>query len=156
MVRSTPAFTESGWLENPTGFIQQCTQTAGKPAWFTAYVRNNGTLTCQPGTTFNDGTVHSYSVHDNNLDGNWVLEVDNSPKLTPDLGTFTTGQPIANAERRVSTDPNRVDIPNLQRMDASQAWVSYDSPLTVTDNDPSWNACPAALQNFELHVSNTC
>jgi hypothetical protein len=156
---TTPAFAEAGWMENPHDEIIDCDQTDTKPITFTFYVRVNGTGNCWPATngqTINDGTLHDYMVRDNNLDGNWVLSVDGDAKQSPDLGVFTTGQPIANAERRVSSDPNKVEIPNLKRMDANQNWVNWDFPLTVTDNDIDWDLCSDAAQNLILRVRQTC
>lgn len=152
---TTPAYTEAGWLENPEDLIAQCAVTDTKPKVFTFFQRVNGTNNCWTGQEINDGTLHDYVVRDNNLDGNWVLSVDGDPKQTPDLGIFTTGEPVGNAERRVNGDGNRADIPNLQRMNVNADWVDFDTPLRPNDNDNNWGACSADLPT-ELNVTQAC
>jgi hypothetical protein len=132
-------FTEAGWLENPAGLII-CGTTSGVPKWFVFWVVASGAATCVTGSNVGAGSTHSYAVRDNEQDGIWNLVFDNVTQATPNMGTFVTGQPIANGERRVSSDPGIVDIKGLQRMDSTASWVSWTNTSGI-DNDPGFLIC---------------
>ncbi len=147
-------FVEAGWLENPLGLII-CSATSGSPIWFMFRVTSTGVAECISGSTLTAGTNHSFSAHDDNLNGMWQMNFDGSLIVTWNMGTFTTGQPVGNGERRVASDPGHVNIGGLQRMDATASWVNWTNTFVFEDTDPIYNACTASFPT-RLQVTSTC
>ena len=95
-------YVELGWFEDTTGLLAVCPATDGSPRVF-RYSVFDGTIRCDDATApLSGGTDQDFWVQDANQNGVWTYFRNGNSIGAYDMGSFVSGRPVANGERRVS------------------------------------------------------
>lgn len=87
------------------------------------------------------GIWYVWYVADNNQDGVWQYVFNGNTLQSKDMGTFVTGDPRANAERKSRSDSNYADFYGLYRMGSGGAWYAWSNVSVLRDTDPDYRNC---------------
>lgn len=141
-------------MEDPTAFSENCPATGTQPTTFVYAVFDDVVILCANKAVLTAGDFHNFRVFDNDQNGVWEYWRDSSFLHSVNMGSFITGTPVANGERRVLSDSARANHDGLDRMNASQAWTPWTNTVVNVDTDPDFRACIRTDDHVE--VLQTC
>lgn len=155
---SETRFVEVGWYEEAVD-VTPCPQTSGNPRILVAK-GINGVFTCDPDvigpdTITNAPTDDGFWVHDDNQDGNWDYYHNGSFLGFFGLGSFITGDPRAQGERKSTHDSMYALHDGLKRMNSSKSWVSWTGTTIIVDDDADYRGCVRSNTKVEVKLG-TC
>jgi hypothetical protein len=145
---------ELGWVEDPTAFSAGCPPTGAQPTAFTYAFFDNVVILCDNEGTLGAGTFHNFRVFDDDQNGVWQYWRGQTFLGAVNMGTFITGTPVSNGERRVLSDSARTNHDGLDRMNSSQNWTPWTNTAVNVDSDPDFRACIRSDDHVE--VRQTC
>lgn len=131
---------EIGWYEETVN-VTSC-PSASSPRVLVLKIFD-GVVTCSQNQPFITGTPRNddFFVHDNNQDGTWNYVRNGSPLGFFGLGTFVTGDPRAQGERKSSHEVGFANFRGLARMGANQTWTNWDTTIGIFDSDEGYYGC---------------
>ncbi|MEX0754175.1 MAG: hypothetical protein WD556_03525 [Actinomycetota bacterium] len=144
-------FVELGWYEEEQN-VTPCPGSFGPPRILVAkYV--NGTFTCDLQNSITDTPRNDdFKVSDPDQDGDWNYYRNSDGLGFYGLGSFTSGQPVVNGERKSDhADPTMyANFRGLDRMGASQDWSEWSGTHTYGDSDPDFSGCLRSPIHIEM------
>jgi hypothetical protein len=152
-------WTEAGWYDEYIN-VTICVDTSGPKALM--FKSLNGVWSCSATTPSlyppAAGDWEWFSVSDANQDGVWQWVWNGQEYGSANMGTFVTGDPRSNAERKSSSSgtSNYVDHYGLYRMGSGQAWYGWSNVSLLEDTDPNYHRCWYSSQLRIIVKKGTC